>query len=113
MHIGTILQLAVALMLHIWLAAIVLWRGMRQQFPWFFAYCMYSVLGTGARLAAVPSDKAYFYVFWWTDPGFLLLGIAALHEAFQKVFAGFYLLRWFRWFYYSGIAGLVSIAVIN
>ena len=113
MDLGNLIQLAAALIFHIWLA-IVVWRSViRRRYPWFFAYCAYSVLGTSARLGAVPSPYAYSYVYLWTDPGFLVLGICAMQEVFRDVFAGFYLLPWFRRLYYGGIIVTVLIAVLN
>src|SRR5438270_5570605 len=108
-----LIQLRVQTILHVWLVAVVIRRGAWRRFPWFFAYGIYAVLGLAARLAASSSRRLYFYTYWYTDPGFLLLGIAALHEVFRQVFAGFYLLRWFRWLYYGGITIIVLIAVIN
>ena len=109
-----LIQLPVQSILHIWLVIAVIRSGARRRFPWFFAYCIYAVLGLAARfLAAISSRRTYFYTYWYTDPGFLLLGIAALHEVFRQVFAGFYLLRWFRWLYYGGITIVVLIAVVN
>ncbi|HWZ43045.1 MAG TPA: hypothetical protein VNW97_06190 [Candidatus Saccharimonadales bacterium] len=55
----------------------------------------------------------YSPVFWFTELGFLVLGIAASHEAFRWVFSGFYRLNWFRWFYYGGIGFTFAISVVN
>src|SRR5437016_13972035 len=108
-----LIQLPVQIILHVWLVVVVVRSGARQRFPWFYGYCLYAVLGLAARLAAISSHRIYFYTYWYTDPGFLLLGIAALHETFREVFAGFYLLGWFRWCYYGGITIVVLIGVVN
>ncbi|HEY6970799.1 MAG TPA: hypothetical protein VJA94_16430 [Candidatus Angelobacter sp.] len=94
--------------------AFVLWkRRFNTQFPFFFAYNVYSLLGTTARLVVSSDSYLYFYVFWWTDLGFLLLGIASVHEGFRSVFEGFYLLRWFRWSYFGAIGIVVCIAIVH
>jgi len=101
------------ILLHAWLV-IILWRGqLRKQFPLFFTYNIYALLATAGRLAVSSDSHLYFYTFWWTDTGFLLLGIASLHEGFRSVFEGFYLLRWFRWLYFGAIVIAVGISTAH
>ena len=99
--------------MHAWLV-IILWRGqLHKQFPFFFTYNIYALLATAARLVVSSDQYMYFYVYWWTDTGFLLLGIASLHEGFRSVFEGFYLLRWFRWLYFGAIVTAVGISIVH
>ncbi|MBZ5525038.1 MAG: hypothetical protein LAP21_22645 [Acidobacteriia bacterium] len=99
---------------HIWLTAMLLRRRIQRSFVIFVAYQAYAVLAVAARLSVVElGESVYFRVFWWTELGFLALGIAASHEAFRWVFSGFYRLKWFRWFYYGGIGLTIAISAIN
>jgi hypothetical protein len=108
-----LIVLTTAILLHAWLV-VILWRGrFHQQLPIFFAYNAYALMGTAARLAVSSSPYLYFYVYWWTEVGFLLIGIASIHESFRSVFEGFYLLRWFRWFYFGSIVLVVSTSILN
>ena len=60
MDIGNVVQLAIGLVLHVWLLALVLRRNIRLRFSWFVAYCIFAIAGTAARLAAALwSDWAY------------------------------------------------------
>ena len=113
MRIADILLLVSGLLLYMLLAAILLGRKIYVRFPVFFIYNVYAVVASLARLLAFHNPSAFFYTFWWTELGFLLLSIAAVHEAFREVFEGFYLLRWFRWFYFGGIALILALSIIN
>ncbi|HEY6252908.1 MAG TPA: hypothetical protein VI685_23360 [Candidatus Angelobacter sp.] len=104
--------MASGLLLYVPLALILWRRRVYVRFPIFFAYCLYAVLATAARLMAALYG-GYFYVFWCTELFFLFLGVAALHESFRSVFEGFYLLRWFRWVYFGGIAVILLLSILN
>lgn len=110
---GTIL-LAGGVILHAWIALVMLHHRSYRQFPVFFAYNVYAALAHAARLIAfyVPGTY-YFYVYWWTELGLLLLAIAATHEAFRSVFEGFYRLQWFRWAYFGGISIVLISSIVN
>jgi|SRR5215471_6303236 len=108
-----IVVLTSAIFLHACIAFVLWKRRFNTQFPFFFAYNIYSLLGTAARLIVSSDPYLYFYVYWWTDVGFLLLGIASTHEAFRSVFEGFYLLRWFRWSYFGAIGIVVGISIVH
>jgi hypothetical protein len=111
-HNNTVVLIA-ALMGHGCLAALLLRRRAQRNFPVFASYQVYAVLALAARLAVEFDQGVYFRVYWWTEIGFLVLGIAASHEAFRWVFSGFYRLNWFRWFYYGGIGLTVTISAVN
>lgn len=110
--LGDLLLLASALALSVPLAITLWWRRVYVRFPIFFAYCVYAVPATAARLLA-GIYGGYFYVFWWTEFFFLVLAIAVLHESFRSVFEGFYLLRWFRWVYFGSIAVTLFLSILN
>ena len=108
-----VLLLASGIALYVWLVLILWRRRVYRNFPVFFSYNIYAVVGSTARLLASSDVFLYFYVFWWTDLGFLLFGIASIHEGFRSVFEGFYLLRGFRWFYFGAIATIVAASILN
>jgi hypothetical protein len=91
----------------------LLWRRAWQNFPFFVVYQGYATSAMAIRVALFPAVQLYYYVYWWSELGFLLLAIASAHEVFRHVFSGFYLLPWFRWFYYGGISLAVVLAAIN
>ena len=112
MNYGDLLLLASGALLYFLLGLILLKRQIYRRLPIFFAYCIYGILATSARLVAALYG-GYFYAFWWTELFFLALGIAALHESFRSVFEGFYLLKWFRWAYFSSIALILLLSILN
>jgi hypothetical protein len=112
MYLGYVLLFASGLLLYVWLTLILLHHRVYEQFPVFFTYNVYAVFTGAARFIAFYIDGTYFYVYWWSELGFLMLSIAAIHEAFRSVFEGFYLLAWFRWVYFGGIA-VVLISSVN
>lgn len=115
LHNAGVLLLGSGLIGHLWLTAMLLRsRQVRDNFVIFLSYQAYAVLAVAARLSAVELDESvYFRVFWLTELGFLVLGIAASHEVFRWVFSGFYRLKWFRWFYYGGIGLTIAITAVN
>jgi len=99
---------------HACVVIVLLWRRAWQNFPFFVVYQGYSASAMAVRVAAFPTYQPfYYYVYWWSELGFLLFAIASAHEVFRHVFSGFYLLRWFRWLYYGGISLAVVLATIN
>jgi hypothetical protein len=111
-HIDELL-LAAGLAGHTWLAMLLLRSRVQRSFAIFVAYQLYAVLAVATRLAVLSDKNLYFRIFWWTELGFLVLGIAASHEVFRWVFSGFYRLSWFRWFYYGGISLTVGVSALN
>lgn len=114
MQIVGVALLAGGLILYTWIALILLHHRIYQIFPIFFIYNVYGAFAHAARLIAffVPGTY-YFYVYWGTEAGLLLLAIAATHEAFRSVFEGFYLLPWFRWGYFGGISIVLISSIVN
>jgi hypothetical protein len=97
---------------HACVVILLCWRRAWQDFPFFVAYQSYAASAMAVRVFTV-FQPYYYFVYWWSELGFLLLAIASAHEVFRHVFSGFYLLRWFRWCYYGGIFAAVSLAAIN
>lgn len=117
MKLTNIIVLVAGLTGHVWLTILLLKRRAWRSFRIFACYQVFAVVAVSARLLAVfifrHDPYGYFYTYWTTELGFLLLAIAASHEVFRWVFSGFYLLQWFRWFYYGGIFLTVAIAGVN
>jgi len=113
MHISNLIELAISLVLEIWLVILLVQRDVRRHFPLFFTYTLYTVAIAMARLATIHDYHVYFYVFWWTDAALLFLGLVALHEVFHWVYEGFYRLGWFRLIYYGAIAVVLLVTGRN
>jgi hypothetical protein len=97
MGVTNLILLAVSLILQGFLFAL-LWRQRTYwQFPFFFAYTGYSVCATVVLLATSSHFGAYLFAYWANEALLAVLAVLALHEAFRRVFFGFYArFRWFR-----------------
>jgi hypothetical protein len=94
---------------YVWLAvtlcletslAIMLWRRRAyKDFPFFFAYVFYSFAASLTRAIVNSNYGLYFYFYWYSDAGYVIVGILALHEAFRNVFIVFYDDWWFAWIF--------------
>jgi len=113
MPISNLIQLTISLSLEIWLAILLLRRKAHSHFRIFFFYILTSALITIARLATSNHYRAYFYTYWCSSIGFIVLGLAAAHEVFHWVYEGFYRLRWFQLLYYGAIALVLVISTLN
>jgi len=107
------IKLCISLGLEIWLLALLFRRGVRRHFPLFFVYGVYTFGIAAARLITIGNYRVYFYVFWWTEALFLLLGLAALHEVFRWVYRVFYEFWWFRLIYYGTISLVLLVTIRN
>jgi hypothetical protein len=108
-----LIELALSLVLEAWLFALLLWRGVYREFPLFLIYVGLSLPATAGRLLTVGNYQLYFVVFWCSNAVLLLLGLAALHEVFRWVYAGFYEFWWFRLVYYGAIGLVLLITLRN
>jgi hypothetical protein len=80
--------------------AIVLWRRRAyKEFRFFFAYVVYSFAASQARTIVSSNYGIYFYIYWYSNAGYVIVGILALHEAFHYVFSVFYDDWWFAWIF--------------
>jgi hypothetical protein len=88
---------AIGLLAQLFLCAVLARRRVYWQFPFFFAYTVYSIVGTVALLATNFRYDIYYYTYWANEGGLTVLALLALHEVFRKLFFGFYAqFRWFR-----------------
>lgn len=89
MDVGNFIRLLISFLLEIWLLVLLFKRQIQRLFPVFLTFAMYTALVTIARLATITHYRSYFFTYWWTEAGFALLSLAALHEVFHWIFEGF------------------------
>jgi len=86
----------VPLALRIWIFALMNRKKLFRRFPLFAAYISYTVVTAVLKAVFLSNRHIYFYVYWLSEPGEILLSVLAVHESFLRVFGGFYRLSWFR-----------------
>jgi hypothetical protein len=90
-----------------WILALLWRRNLWRMFPIFTGYIAYVLVRTIIGSATLSHPNIYFYFYWISAPGEMILMLLAAHESFLKVFRSFYLLWWFRIFF----PGAIVIAV--
>lgn len=101
------------------LAVIMVRRGLRRKFPFFFAYTVFQVIAFGLKFFFYHrSQLEYFYVYWTTGALSIVLAFAVIYEVFQHVFRPYAALRdmgamLFRWaaLVLLGIAALMTLTM--
>ena len=93
----------VGIALEVSILGLMMRRRLVGLFPLFFSYVLYEVLLTIVGSLTVSLDRVYFYFYWTTAPGEIILTLLAVHESFRRVFRAFYLLPWFRFLLPGGI----------
>jgi hypothetical protein len=91
-----------------WILALLWRRNLWRKFPIFTSYIAYVLVRTVVGSATLFNPNIYFYFYWISAPGEMILMILAAHESFLKVFRSFYLLRWFRIFFPGAIVVAVA-----
>lgn len=94
------------------LAAILVWRKVNREFPFFFLYVISSIGFPILRLCVSGDYKFFFWIYWGTEAIYVFLALLALHEVFRKVFVTFYEKRWFRLFFPVVVIAISLLAVI-
>jgi hypothetical protein len=61
-------------------------RGSHKNFPRFFVYIVYAVATGVLRFVVSGHLPLYAYVYWATDAGYAVLGIAVMYEALTSTF---------------------------
>ncbi len=78
----------------------LLWvRRSFRLFPWFTAYVCFAVCADLARYFTSNHRSAYKVTYWWTEAGYVLLGIATMYEVFRQVFGNLGRFRWPRYIF--------------
>lgn len=112
MGTANLIFLTIGLILQAFLWVVLLRKRTYWEFPFFFVYTTYSVIGTAVLLATNFRYDLFYYVYWTNEAGLIVLGLLALYEVFRKVFFGFYVqFRWFR-LLFPGAAILTLIFVL-
>ena len=101
----------IPLVLLIVLLAVLLQRRSFQGFPWFFAYVLFGVLAGVARFIVRNNAPVYFQVYWGTEIGYSILGVAVLYEVFRAVF-GNLLHRWWMRALFPGVVVLTAAVIV-
>jgi hypothetical protein len=107
-----VLALAVPVLQSV-LAVLLLRRGLRQRFRYFFAYTIYAIITELVRASIVKGGWGYFSTYWGTEALYAVLGFFAVHEVFHSVFRNFYGVRGFRYLFPWVATFIVLIFVIR
>ncbi len=110
--LGSALQVT-GVALEIWTLALLWRRNLLRAFPLFFSYILYVLIRTGVGSITLSAPNIYFYVYWTTAPGEVILMILAAYESFLKVFRVFYLLPWFRVLFPAGMAAALLYSALR
>jgi hypothetical protein len=60
-------------------------RQAPRTFPWFFSYCVFGVAADTARFFARSRPSIYPWVYWLTEGGYDIFGIATMYEVVRAV----------------------------
>jgi len=105
-------QLAISLCLEVGISILLFQRRVQQHFPLFVYFLVLLVPVTAIRLVTTNHYHIYFYFYWWSNAALTLLGLAALHQVFRKVYEGFYSFWWFRGLYFGTIIVVLCVAIL-
>jgi hypothetical protein len=72
------------------LAGIFIRRRHYTRFPWFFAYTLYSVGATVARLAVMAHPRLFYNLYWTSEIIYGALALLAMREIFKVASDIFY-----------------------
>lgn len=96
------------------MAVIMMCRKLYRELPFFFAYCVFSVLRSLVLFLILHwQGEAYFYGYWTAEALSAALGFGVIHEVFSRVFERYQAIQGlgvllFRW----AAAVLVLVAVV-
>lgn len=94
--------------------AIVLFRHrLHREFPLFFTYIAVNALGDVIKAAVIHNYAIYFYVYWSFELLWAILALAALYEAYYRVFRNFFRVHpWFWGLFPAAVAIVVVISTV-
>ncbi len=87
------------------LLLLMLRNGAYRFSPAFFTYVAFGVGADIVRFAVHNRPNPYYWVFWTTEAGYCILGIAAMYEVFRSV------LRVRSWWTHLVFPGIVALAI--
>jgi hypothetical protein len=99
-----LMLLWVPIALRLWIFVLMGRKNLYRRFALFTAYIVYTVIVAGLKAIFLSNWRIYFYVYWFSEPGEILLSVLAVHESFVRVFGTFYRLLWFRLLFPGAIA---------
>jgi hypothetical protein len=105
--LGLVALIAAAL-----LVTVLIRRKTNREFPFFFLYVGSSISFAIIKLSVSNNYQLFFWVSWVTEAIYVVLALLALHEVFRKVFAAFYVKRWFWLFFPLVVVAISVLAVI-
>lgn len=71
-------------------------RHLYLRFPIFALYTAYVLVTSILKSVSLSNRHIYFYVYWFSEPGEVVLSVLSVYESFVRVFGAFYRLRWFQ-----------------
>jgi hypothetical protein len=99
--------------LQVCIAAIMWSKRLYPRFPLFAGYTVYSIAATVLRNILLMANSDLFpIVYWTTEALYIVLGLAAIYEAFREAFRPFYSIWWFRLLVYLVIVVPLGISVV-
>ena len=79
------------------IGAILLWRKLYHEFPFFLTYLLYAAAAGVLRITVVHNPFLYFWFYWISEGIYGVLALAVLREVFRRIFALTYeAYGWFR-----------------
>jgi hypothetical protein len=111
-NIGLVTSIT-AILLRVWLAALLVRRRIQFLFPMFLAYVVFSLAASIAKLCVSSNYRTFYYVYWSTEAIAVLLSILALLEVFRWIFALFWQSWWYRGFLYGSVVFVLGLAIVN
>lgn len=87
--------LALSIGLQVIILFVLIKRRLLRRFFWFSIYIGYVLIEAALRLSVVGNKTLYFYVYWLTAVGGVVLSVLAVRESFLNVFGVYTRFRWF------------------
>src|SRR5947209_7357054 len=86
MHDANLLLRLVGLTFLIVLVVLLKKRKEQREFPFFFAYAMFSIIAAISRQLASGHPVGYFIIYWSAEIIYAVLALLVVREVFQHVF---------------------------
>lgn len=106
-----VLSLVVAIVLQSWIVYQLFRRKLQKRFRWFLIYSAYAWFEAVSRLVVVGNEHGYFWVYWLTSLGGLVLTALALWESFRAILWLETKQAWFPWVFWPCLGVAVAYEV--
>lgn len=107
------LAFLLVIVLQVFILFLLMRRRLARRFPWFLVYIIYELVEDVLRFSVVGKRHLYFYVYWLTSIGGLILSIGAMRESFLNVFRAYTRFRWFTRIVWAAVAFALTYAVVR